>query len=159
MIASVALLAVFSGLLQIASLGKARDETMNTARRNAGMLALTPLTVPYNADYIHHWDAGVDQSSYSADDTFTYGNEADFRAVIVDEVVGDVSDWAVMDQLTDNPISVLHIAASPDDHLGLVVGSDQRTVPLLPAVRHLLYDAPEITIRSEVWMTSTRGIF
>jgi hypothetical protein len=159
LIASVALLAVFAGLLQIATLGKAKDETMNNARRIAGSLALTPLTTPYHADFIRHWNAGQDERPYSVDDRYNLGSEADFRDVIVSEVVAENADWAVLDAIDNNALSVLHDSGNAGDHIGLVRGSDQETVPLLPAVRHLLYGAPDITVRSEVYMTSTRGIF
>ncbi|MDA1044392.1 MAG: hypothetical protein O3C57_04125, partial [Verrucomicrobia bacterium] len=155
----VAFLALFAGLLQIMTLSMTHSEVMDNARRQAGERALSRSVFFDTPDYIHEWEAGDDERRYSVDDESSDANEADFLMTIVDKAGASRSDWLVLDLVRDNEVSILRYSPSTATRLGLVQGIDSEPVPLLPAVKHLLYDADEIIVKSEIWMPRTTGIY
>ena len=62
-------------------------------------------------------------------------------------------------QIVDNPISRMADTPDPQVEFGLLRGYDTRVVPLFPAITHLVYNHDEITLRNEVWIPWTRGIY
>ncbi|MDE0840320.1 MAG: hypothetical protein OSB41_14880 [Kiritimatiellae bacterium] len=159
LIALVAIVALFAGLLQVMTLSTTQTEVMNTARQEAGRRAISSAIVLDTPDYIQEWSAGNDDSSYSVDDEFTHANESAFLMTIVDSAAERSSDWNVLGQASGNEISILRFSPSTATRLGLVQGTDSQTVPLLPAVKHLIYDANDIDIEATVWMPRTTGIY
>ena len=150
----VGMLALLAGLLQLVTLANA-----HLARRNAGRLALSNQLVRDNPDYIRTWHAGADERTYSRDDDYNHANPNVFRAYFPERVVGRPDDWRVMEAVPHNPIADIRDAPDPADAFGMVSDREYRNVPLLPAVRHLLYRADRLEIESEVWMTATYGIY
>ena len=159
MVGLVALIVLISGLLQVASLTRARTDAMAAAREEAGGLALLDAPVSDLPDYIYAIDAGADGRTYSYDDESSSANAAAFDATIVNRVVSNSSEWAVLDALPNSPFSDLHSSLTPAAAFGLVKGDASETVTLLPAVRSLLYRADEVDIECDVWMTWMRGIY
>ncbi len=159
LIGIVAFLALTAGLLQLVLIANAHLDAMNEARQDAGRLALLPLLSPDTPDYIRQWNAGDDDRTYSRDDAFNHANAQSFRDIYTEQMAGATADWAVMGAIPGNPIDDLRSAPEPVNAFGLVSASETRDVPLLPAVRHLLYRADQIDIESKVWMTSTYGIY
>jgi hypothetical protein len=159
MVGLVALIVLIAGLLQVASLTRARTDAMAAAREEAGGLALLDYPVSDIPDYIGEIDAGADGRTYSYDDERSGANAGAFDAIIVDRTVSDSSEWDVLEELPNSPFSDLHGAMMPAAAFGLVKGDASETVTLLPAVRSLLYQANEINIECDVWMTWTRGIY
>ncbi len=159
LVALVAVLALLAGLLQIMSLGIAHSTVMNNARRQAGERAISRSIVLDTPDYIREWQEGDDESRFSVDDEFSDADEGAFLSIIVDPAAGTPADWTVLDQLSDNELTILRFSPSTATRLGLVMGQDSETVPLLPAVKHLLFDADEIEVESTVWMPRTTGIY
>lgn len=155
----VAVLALFAGLLQIASLTKAQTDTMVTARRNAAALAMMDPSLLTAPDYIETITVGDDGSSYSVDDEREIADPSAFTAVTVVPSAASAADWALIDAVPGNQFSALKSSAVPMVELQMVDGSDRRTIPVLPAVQHLLYDADTITVESRVWMPWLRGIY
>jgi hypothetical protein len=159
LIALVAILALFAGLLQVMTLSTTQTEVMNNARQEAGRRAISSAIVLDTPDYIQEWDAGADDSSYSVDDEFTHANEGAFLMTVFDTAAERSSDWNVLGQSSGNEISILRFSPSTATRLGLVQGTDSQTVPLLPAVKHLIYDANDIDVEATVWMPRTTGIY
>jgi hypothetical protein len=155
----VALVVLFAGLLQIVSLTRARTDALVAARSQAGQQAVAGAVNPVTPDYIAYWQSGRDNSPYSADDTFTQANASEFRNVIIDKTVYDPGQWALIDAVPDNRFSDIRISGNPVAEIGLIRGSESRTVPLIPTIRSLVYDAQSITIECEVWLPWTRGIY
>jgi hypothetical protein len=161
LIGLVALLALIAGLIQVISLSTARTNTMVAARREAGKAAIAPSTgylVP--PEYRTTLYAGADGKRYTADDwaDVSADREARFKNVIV-APSAQSADWAFIDSRPDNYISILNQSAAPVQEFGLVSGSSDTKTNLLPAVRHLLYAAPSITVKSTVWMAKTKDIY
>jgi len=154
-VALVAILVLFAGVLQIGLLTSTRTQTMIDAREEAGQNAIAPLSVSPVPDYIENWQAGSDTRRYSADDVFTTANAADFSGQLV--TYGhpeDLQSW-----VPANLVSPLYQNPNPVSMFGLVSGDASETVPLLPAVTHLLYAADSIKIYSEVWLGWSQGIY
>ncbi len=159
MVGLVALIVLIAGLLQVASLTRARTDAMVAARDEAGGLAMLDAPISELPDYIYQIDAGPDGRTYSYDDETSTANPAAFDAVIVDQAVSEADEWEVLEALPTSPFADLHGSLAPAGAFGLLKGDASETVTLLPAVRSLLYRADEIDVECDVWMTWTRGIY
>lgn len=154
-VALVCILALFAGLLQMGLLGIAQTQTMKEARRGAGQQAMRDTPLAPLPDYIQDWEPGPDGKTYSADDEIIDGDTGSFNA----RVLAHAHPLELDTVRPGNVISTMSGSASPHGSFGLVQGNDQRTVDLLPAVQHLIYGHETITIRSEVWLGWTQGIY
>ena len=159
MIGLVAVLVLFAGLLQVASLSRIHTDTMVEARRLAAEQAMLDVDTLTSPDYIHDWQQGDDQKSYTRDDNFTTANPSDFDTRIVDRAGGDTDGWDLIDSAPGSRFPDLHGSSAPGSLFGLVEGTDSGTIDLLPAVQHLIYAAPSIQVRCNVWMTRTKGLY
>jgi len=159
MVGLVALIVLISGLLQVASLTRARTDAMATARDEAGGLAMLDSPVSDFPDYIYEIGVGDDERSYSYDDEVSHANAGLFESEIMDHTVSESGEWDVLEEVPNTTFYDLHGNLTPAAAFGLVKGDASETVTLLPAVRSLLYRADEIDVECDVWMTWTRGIY
>ena len=159
MVGLVALIVLISGLLQVASLTRARTDAMATAREEAGGQALLDSPITDFPDYIYQISVGDDERSYSYDDETSHANAGDFDSIIMDRTVSDSEEWEILEQVPNSTFYDLHGSLTPAAAFGLVKGDASETVTLLPAVRSLLYRENEIDVECNVWMTWTRGIY
>ena len=155
----VAVLVLLAGLLQVASLTKTHTDTMVQARRLAAELAMVDLDTASSPDYIRLWRDGQDSRSYTRDDQHSDADPGAFRDRLAARAAARSADWDIINSISGNDFTPLHGAAAPASLFGLVQGADTRSVDLLPAFQHLIYDAPSIDVRCEVWMTRTRGLY
>ncbi len=159
MVGLVTLIVLIAGLLQVASLTRARTDAMASARAKAATRALEISPFSEFPDYIHEISAGPDGRTYSHDDEANYADPELFDATIVNRAVSNSSEWAVLEAVPTNPFADLHGSLSPASAFGLLKGDASEPVTLIPAVRSLLYRADEIDVECEVWMTWTQGIY
>lgn len=159
LVALVCIMALFVGLLQIASLTATQNRTLVEARREAAEQAMSDPAVLGTADYIEEVLVGDDGSAYSVDDEYTDGSESDFTMGLVDLAAADAASWNIIDGVPGNQVSAIHDTSVPTFEMQMVSGDDGDTVPLISAVQKLLYDAEEIDVESEVWMPWIRGIY
>jgi len=102
---------------------------------------------------------GDDERRHTRDDYTTSGDTLGFDGAIVGASSPDNDGWHIIQQAPGDQLSMLHGTPNPSQLFGLVEGQAEEDVPLLPAVRSLLYDADSIDVESRVWMTWTRGIY
>ena len=158
----VVVLAVFAGLLQIASLTRTHTEANVEARREAGSLTMLdtldglPLTMP---DYMRDRFEGPDTRRHSRDDTFDNANPANFDGLITQQTAPDQAGWDALNSVPGNAVSGLNGNPNPVAMFGLVRGQEEDQVELIPAVRSLLYHADSIDVEGKAWMTWTKGIY
>jgi hypothetical protein len=155
----VAILALFAGMLQLAKLSTAQTDTLSKAREEAGSLAMSTVPLSSDADYIKFWEKGPDDRRYSVDDTHTEGNSAAFVGTVVSKAARDNAAWGVLRSVPRNDILSLQSSPLPASQFGLVDGTESATIPLLPVVKHLLYDADSITVESKVWMPWMKELY
>jgi len=155
----VALLAVFAGLVQIASLASAQNDALGSARRQVDIWSMSDVAMLHPPDYIRFWNDGADGKPYTRDDTHDNGNPALFEAAVVDHAVASPADWSLLDAIPNNRLSAIRTATLPQAEFGLIGRTEQRPVALLPAVQSLLYDRSEITVEGTVWAAWTQGIY
>jgi hypothetical protein len=155
----VVVLVLFAGLLQVASLAKAHTETMTEARRRAAIQATMDFDIPSTPDYILSRLPGADNKDYTRDDSFTPANAGDFENLIIEQAAENTAGWDLINSVPGNRVSTLRGSAAPVTQFGLVKGSDSESVDLLPAVQNLIYDAPHIELKCDVWMTQTKGLY
>ena len=156
----VVVLVLLSGLLQIASLAMTHTHTMVAARLQAAQLAMMDADVVSSPAHILGWEAGPDLKTYTRDDyTTTQIDPSGFNNVIVENAAENPAGWNLINLAPTNRISELRGNGTPVAQFGLVKGSDQQSVPLLPAFQHLIYASPSINVKCDVWMTHTKGLY
>jgi hypothetical protein len=160
----VALLVLITGLIQVEALSSGQTATMVQARRLAGLAAINGSNLAFTPKFIAKWQVGPDGKRYTKDDVVTSGDTAEFENTIVNKASPDASEWTgIIDSVApgsrENELSVIHQSGMPQAQFGFVKGSDSTNVDLLPAVQDLIYRADSIKIVSDVWMTSTKGIY
>lgn len=159
MIGLVALMAIVAGLLQVASLTRARTDTMVEARAEAGRYSFGGLGLSERPQYIRNIDAGPDGRTYSYDDTRNLAGGGAFHDIIISKATSSPDQWSIMSDLRNTSFSELNNSGNPVSTFGLIKGSSSESIPLSSAVRSLLYRADSIDIKSDVWTTWTQGIY
>lgn len=158
-VALVGILVVFAGLLTLARLGNARSTLMLQARQEAGEFALADIQLGEapSPRFILDWTTGTDQRQHSADDQAQLSDPSMAVGVLLmPSRPGFSTDLAL--QVPGNSISALDNSSFMDG-LGLVhARATSNDVPLLPAVRHLIYNTDNLRIDADVTMTWSRGI-
>jgi hypothetical protein len=177
----VVLLALLAGLLELTSVTKKHTDLMVEARKDAGSHALWDLAPAYPAgeapEYIKDWYVGPagndpdgdgipgDEKRYTPDDVFDRATAAEFSSRIVERAAAGAGDWAILDQIRNQPISGLRGSAAPSTLFGLVSGQANEdidlTAPEYALIRKLLFRPADNTLHlsSEVWMTWTKGLY
>ncbi len=155
----VAIMALLVGIVELTALLSAQSNTLIEARARAGASAMSDASISALPDYIAEIGVGADGRAYSVDDTHTIADQGALQSTVVDRTANEPTDWNTMDRLPFSPMSALRQTAVPVTEFGLVEGTAETRVTLLPGVQHLLYDAQEIDVRSRVWMTRTEGIY
>ncbi|MDA1085536.1 MAG: hypothetical protein O2901_00790 [Verrucomicrobia bacterium] len=154
-VAIVCVVVIFVGILQIGLLGMARTEVMVEARHEAGAMAMLDIVASPLPDYIKDWDEGPDTRPYSADDR---SNPGDVYAVAT-RIAAYADPSQINAVLPDNIITRVESNPEFEIGVGLLKGDARETVPLFPAITHLVYDEDEIRVEGEVWIPWTRGIY
>ena len=155
----VAVLVLFAGLLQIIELSTTRTDAMIEARCEVAQAAIGGADVRGTPSYLETWEDGADERNFSADDEPTIGNQGSFRSAILDKAAGnDDYAWQTLNDMP-NDVSDLRASDAPVSRFGLLRGQESVTISLIPAIRHLVYDAEEIEIECTVWFPALGGIF
>ncbi|HMP76971.1 MAG TPA: hypothetical protein PKE12_11820 [Kiritimatiellia bacterium] len=151
----VALLVVFVGILQIGRLAAERNRTLASARASAANYAMGPaylLQLP-GPDMIRDWDRGADQRSHSRDDRTTAASWQHVAAIVQHARPQDLDA-----RMPGNPVTAFGTAGAAGG-MDLVHGRVQSDeIPLLPVVRHLLYNAPSLRFEEHVWLVWCEGL-
>ena len=159
----VAVLALLAGLIQVASLTATHTDTMIQARRLAGEESQRQLglgeDLVTDPDYIRDWREGPDNKKHTRDDESTAADPDRLDETILSRSVPDDSGWEIMSRTPHNRIRRLHSLENPVTLFGLVHGHDAKPVTLIPAARHLFYDAETVNVECDVWMTWNHGIY
>jgi hypothetical protein len=158
-VALVAVLTLAVGLLQLTSLMVAHTRSMERARREAGIAAVYPIAPISAPDFIRDWEPGTDTVPYSSDDEMVRSGAASMFETIFVERASTGGGWTHVARSASDRVTPLRTTLAPSAGFGMVDGSHGETVPLMPAVRSLLYDAPSIRVESTVWMTYCGGIY
>ena len=157
LLALVALMAIAAALVQLSRLGRARTEALMEARREAGQNALSDTYAQPNPapTFIYNWDVGGDERTHSADDTARNA----LSQTVDSGLLAPAHPDDLSARLPGNALSALQGLRPVVSGFDLVHGRVQSDrIELLPVVRHLLYDAEEIRITSDAWLTWTREI-
>jgi len=158
-IGMVVLIVLVAVIAQLTVFVRAGHETAVRAREQAGSLALQDYPFSVTADYIAGTGTGPDGKPYTRDDVFLAADPSRYAGDILEPMAGDPADWNTLEAVPGNAFSVLRASLSPISVFGLLRGEDREDVALLPAVRHLLYNAESIRIEETVWMPWTRGVY
>jgi hypothetical protein len=152
-----ALLALTSGILQLAALGRARVNAAVESRATAGAQSMAGSYVEHRPGpvYLRTWAPGDDGVSHSADDRRIGGSADVFRRDVMDPMrLGSLAD-----RVDPGPLGEAGGPGNMMPAFRFVHGVGREgPVALLPVVRRLLYREESILIESETWMTWTGGL-
>lgn len=152
----IPLMVLVVAMVQIVSLARARMEALREAREQAGMLSTLPLQSLSSPSYIRDWDLGPDERHMTADDSPILGSSGAFVSTVVGRSVASEADWDVLNGAPASALNQLRQSGDAMSTFGFVQGESEASVALLPAVRSLFYDAEQIDVRAEVWMSWTQ---
>jgi hypothetical protein len=158
-VALAAVLTLAAGLLQLTALMLAHTRSMEKARREAGIAAVGPISPLSDPDFIKDWEPGTDTVPYSSDDEMVRSGAASMFETLFVERSSTAGGWTHVARSPSDRVSPLRTTLAPSAGFGMVDGSYGETVPLMRAVRSLLYDAPSIRVESTVWMTFCGGLY
>lgn len=154
-VALVALLVLFAGIVQISFLGFLHTRMMTEARRQAGVKAMQDASSFAGPDYIAARTVGADGIRYSRDDGTDDGDVSLFQAGMVRYAQPD----RLNGQCPSNAFSQLYESTFPQLQFGLVEGEAVASTNLIPVVRTLLYRADTIDVVGKAWLIWTKGIY
>jgi hypothetical protein len=171
----VAVLALCAGLLEVTRITRLHTGTIVDARKSAGLASLLdtppPRPVGVAPGYIENWQTGParfdpgDGKRMTRDDSYSDASPWDFDAVLVENAVGSPEGWNVMNEVPVNAIGGLRNAMAPSDLFGLAYGESSAEIDLLAPEYSLVYkllyrpSSGVMDVRSEAWMTWTKGIY
>lgn len=153
----IVLLVLLAGLVQVGTMTTAHTQTMIKARQLAGLGAMADSYVgSVGVQYIFDWSPGEDEVEYTVDDTaISTTNSADSIAALM-----NVAQPSLLSELVPfNTISMLGQSDNFANELFLLKGQNSDSIETLPLIRNLIYNKPSITVRSEVWLPWTKGIY
>ncbi|MBN1669997.1 MAG: hypothetical protein JXR37_03125 [Kiritimatiellae bacterium] len=157
-VAIVAIVVLFAGLLQICRLCALHTETMTESRAEAGAYAMSDTYVleGRGPDYIQDWKRGADRKRYSRDDR---SSPAD-PSRVAKEIVAHAHPGDLAARLGMNEISALRASKYPVNEYMLVRGYGSRSaIDLVPVIRRLVYADDSVDVECETWLAWTRGIY
>jgi len=153
----VGMLVLFAFIVQFGSIGVKHSQAMIDAREKAGQDAMSDdysLAMP-GPEFIETWERGRDERAYSQDDEMVVGSDAFIR----DDILKHAKPGDLAGFVADNRINRLN-SGNTLEEFGLVHGNElSESVPLMPVIRHLLFDTPSIEIEADVYMIWTKGIY
>lgn len=153
--ALVVILVLVAGTIQICSMGVSHSRLMMKARQEAGQKAMQEASPFSGPEFIAACTPGADNIAFSKDDGVVPGNVALLNMGIV--------NYAQPDELNrhceNNAVTVLANSSYPQELFGLVDGEASASVPLMPIIRHLLYQSDSVELQGKAWMTWTKGIY
>ena len=153
-IALVAIIVLFGGLMQVSVLSNRHDKVMNEARLQAGINAMTDALGGQAPVYITDWTKGADDVNYSVDDKDITGLSGQFSYKAAS--YAHSADLAAI--AGQNLISGL--AGNPDEVLGnLTDGHDSDSVAIIPVIRDFVYNSDTITLDCRVWMVDLGNLY
>jgi len=154
----VGVLVLTAFIIQFGSIGYKRSDAMILAREDAGRHAMSDdynLTDP-PPRFIHIWDQGPDESRYSFDDTAVTTDDG----VVRDRITRHARPEDLGQYLDGNPISRVSSGGQAIREFGIVHGNETAdTVPLMPVIRHLLFDGHFMDVEADVYLMWTKGIY
>lgn len=150
-------LVVFLGQLQIIdtdSLTRASGDAIGDSIGNAIASSFTP---------VEDWDDGPDGMAYTKDDRADQGNFYGLRAHIT-SATAPGGDWSGTERADGAPVFYDDIVkvdtgALAQSTFGFVSSDDSESIDVPPVLQDIMGLPDEITIRNEVWMPKTGGLY
>jgi hypothetical protein len=154
----VGLLILVAALLQIGTLVREDNRTLQKARAQAGMAALSDAYIAPvlpGPRYLRDWTTGPDNAAYTRDDEPVQGDAVLFSQGLLDHA----RPAALAGCLPNNPLSPMADPANLMAGLRFVRGSaDSGPISLLPITRKLIFGRDTITLESEAYLIWTKGL-
>ena len=159
MISVLMILILVAGTVQfmdVANMHRAIDARI---RGDAGVVAMSPLTFFDTPAYALDWKEGDDGQRGTADDRMIVGPPSALYFV-ADHSARSASDWNLFSQLSHpSSLAELHQNPLPMIALGFVGVRLSQDVPVSDIVRQLVYNSPSVTVREDVWIPVTKGLY
>jgi hypothetical protein len=154
----VGLIMIVAFIIQVSRISREHTRALIDAREQAAhdAMADTYLLALPAPEFINDWRAGNDEREYSQDDRILRGDPSFVASdLLVHSRPQELQGWA-----PGNRISQLASERSPVDAFGLVHGhAEEDEVPLMPVIRHLLYNHDEIEVEADAWLVWTKGLY
>lgn len=159
MVSVLMILILIAGTVQFMDVANMHRAIDSRIRGDTGVLALSPLTTFDTPAYALNWEAGPDGQRGTADDKMDVGQPTALYT-LSDHSARSVSDWAEFTKLSHpSSLAELHQNSPPMIALGFVGVRLTQDVPVSDIVRQLIYNSPSVTVREDVWVPATKGLY
>ena len=161
-IALIGVLAVVAGIITVADLSRADSDTYNAASEDAiGSAMGNPIAANFTP--VKDWNKGADGRTFTKDDRPEHGSFAWVRNSITSRTVPN-GDWSVTDradgaQARYADIKDLDAGSNTSALFAFSRGRAETTVETLPIARTLFGVNDIVTVRNEVYMPATGGLY
>jgi len=157
------LLLLVIGLLHVSRMARISLAIHSEIRAEAGVSAMQGGGLGIMPEAISDWNAGPDNIRYTADDKAKINSTAAFgiMGMLVDTSVQAADDWQAVSGKTRLPTSMaaLQNVMGMSTFIGFAHESEKVRMKVDPFLQQTVYDAPEITIKEEVWIPQMGGLF
>jgi len=158
----IVLLLLITGILHIGRMARISLSIHAEIRGDAGKRAMQG-EFGSTAEAISDWDSGADGLRFTADDKAKI-NSATAMSIMNAVASGSArrdEDWQEVLDKTQLPFSMarLHQQRGLPALLGFVHRERAVDMQVDPVIRQLVYDAPEVRIKEEIWMPQLGGLY
>lgn len=153
----IGMLAVIAGIFQLGRMGLGRTSARVEATAMASAASMTDETdIRPVRSYIDHMNEGVDQRSFSVDDTAQTGDpDAVYLQILRPNQPAVLGGYA-----PGNTLAGLSGSLDMMVNTGLVQGTGvEPNIPVMPIVRRLFFDQDSVTIDIRAWSVRTGGLY
>lgn len=158
----IPVIAIIAAFLQVTALSSSQTDTLVDARQEAGDKAMgfgSAVFLETDAEFIKTWSEGPDGMRHTPDDEPVRGIAGAFTDGVIEKTSETPEGWLLLGEIPDNPMVFLRGSMNPSAAFGLVKGEASEMVPVLSAVKKLLYRADSITVSSTVWLTGCSDLY
>ena len=160
MLSVLMILILVAGAVQFMDVAGMHRAIDSRIRGDTGVVAMSPLSFFDTPAYILNWRAGPDGQRGTADDEKVVGPP---RALylITDRSARSAADWTEFGKLSHpSSLAELHNTSPlPMIALGFVGVRLSQDVPVSDIARKLIYASPFVTVREDVWLPVTKGLY
>jgi len=158
----IVLLLLITGIIHVGRMARISLGIHSEIRGDAGERAMLS-GFGTTAEAISDWDSGADGIRFTADDRAQI-NSARSMAImnaVASRSARNDDDWQKVMDKTRLPFSMAQLRNQTGLPVFLGFIHRERAVDMQvdPAIRQLVYDAPEVRIKEEVWMPQMGGLY
>jgi len=157
------LLLLVTGIIHIGRMARISLGIHAEIRADAGQAAMREDNFGMTPEAISDWDSGADGLRFTADDRAILNAVAAMSILdsVASHSVRSDEDWQTVMDKTQLPTSMVQLRYQTGlaMFLGFIHRSQTVDMRVDPFITRMVYDAPEVRIKEEIWMPQMGGLY